>query len=552
MLACVLYEPDHRNTFSPASKQAAMPNPTLTLDHSSPTGDSHDRSQIISPLSSIPKDSTVLSTSHSSGCSSSDPYHGENTPPLNSTGTTPPTALHQNAYGARRRSQLQPVSLAGSPDQHSNSRSSTNFGTTLASSLSRSFTFGHSSSPSPPGNSTKKRSSPAGSLNATGSTGWTGTGAFGKPASAVPDYLTASTTVTSRTHSDTESERQGSSKVKSNGHPRVVLKNQDAFDSGHGYAYVPLLDPKQEQRYKAYRAAYADLLCIWGMPVQQREMLRIDAITEDRIGVHRSRQFDRRSSTLIRPDSRVPMIVATQQHSQSHYDKDYLGLQRHCGNCGYSLAISAFSHSSTEKVTRNGGQTSNQGVDCPQCKQAQPVSAKPFCVVCDEVVQGMFIPCLSCGHICCLNCHSQWFSFGPSQNRRAEDSSGSTPEAPSCPTGCGCQCSEHDVVEVPMPPPRRDRSPPNGQSSKDSRSRSRRRGPFNRSSAGQSSTGRHNQNGEAHYERWPTSSFAQLARGLGSGLTLDLPQKKNVRRSGNGSSAGWPGIRTTLERVDTM
>ncbi|PGH14633.1 hypothetical protein AJ79_02968 [Helicocarpus griseus UAMH5409] len=551
MLSCVLYEAESKRENAQAGYRGdrqsslVLQNPSMTPDYNSPTVDFQEKSQLTSHLTSLPKNAQVASTSQSSVCSSTEPWQVD-TPPLYSTGTTPP-GVNLSRRPSNRKSQPQAMSISGSPDHHSNPRSVSGIGTTLASSLSRSFTFGPSGSASPPGSSSKKRPSPAGSLNITGPSGWTAGGIFGKPASAVPDYLTASTTATSQTHSDSESERPSSPKSsKPTKGIRVVLKNQDMFDSDN-HTYIPLLDQRQEQLYKAYRAAYADLLFVWDMPVERREVLKIDAISDNRPDVYRApsrpKYHDKRMSVFTRHDSRL-LPSARSQETQHSEGNQGLDLQRHCVKCGYALKVSAFEIPALEKHSRSRkGRDELSATWCPRCKPAQSLPTKLSCVICDEVVNGMFTPCLNCGHITCLECHQQWFC-APSNHVKGQ-------KAQACPSGCGCSCSDHIIIEMPMPPSSNTSASDKRTTSRESqRSRSQPARRDRRRSSGlpTSSSGSKE---DSHADGRTSLPFVSLARGLG-GLNLDLHQKKHASRKSGARAAEWSAVKSTLERVDTL
>ncbi|KAK2735794.1 hypothetical protein FQN55_001976 [Onygenales sp. PD_40] len=567
MLSCILYEPESkREPSQPGSRRdrqssIVLQNPVITPDYTSPTSDFQSKSQLTSRLTSLHKDPQIASTSQSSVCSSAGPWQAD-TPPLYSTGTTPPQAVHANRHPTGRKSHSQVISLSGSPDHHSNPRSVSNFGT-LASSLSRSFTFGPSGSSSPPSNSSKRRPSPAGSLNITGTGGWTTSGIFAKPASAVPDYLTASTTATSQTHSDSESERPTSPKSKSTKGFKVVLKNQDMFDSDN-HAYVPLLDQRQEHIFRAYRAAYANLLFIWGMVVERREVLRIDGISDT--PQRRTKYHDKRVSVFTRQDSRL-LPSSQSQEPQPFEDHPGLEIQRHCAKCGHALHISAFAPATPNKVSHSSKtQTDSSTIQCPECNPTQSIPTKLSCVICDEIVNGMFAPCLGCGHITCLECHQKWFS--PQPTLIAENH-----ELPSCPSGCGCRCFDHVVIKLPMPPSPAP-SPTEKYPTRESTQRSRSQ-PARRDRNHHRGTGSGGSTGHPHAHTASTSTsdqdlhhttdgktglpFASIARGFSGGLNLDLHQKKHaMKRSGTSTGTGprnsaeWNGAKSGLERVDTL
>lgn len=545
MLSCIFHQSntridsprkEHRRDGAASTQSDHSPFP-LDLYPSNQAPQS--RSQVATPVTFVSKESHHTPATHSSGRSSTELWRGDFTPPF-STGTTPP--ITSRAGGLHRRAQTQGLSMSASPDQHSNPRSGSGIGSALASSLSRSFTFGPSSASPPTSNLGKKRSSLNGSPNTTG--GWNTSGLFGKAASAIPDYLTTfTTTATSQTHSDTESDRRRH--AKESGRVKITLKNQDAFGND-GYTHTPLLDPQKDWLYRSYRAAYAHLLFIWGFPVERSEVLKVGGTAEHPADAHLGR-WNHRGSTAS-----LSLPVPKRKESlTAPVDSDSLGLdvQRHCTRCGHALHLSIFSALPKKEQTSNEKTTGSAQIKCPRCKPAQPLPTKLPCVICGEIVDGMFTPCLSCGHVSCFECHQQWFSTSISANAvdkdSQSDSNSDLNRLQSCPSGCGCNCSEHIVIDVPMPP---SPSSNEGNGRHGSRSRSRRRRTEPSPAGSSSQTSQVGQN-EDDLELWRSSPFASLARGLGGGLSRGTRAKEDKKRtSGVGVGAGKSGT-DRIERL---
>lgn len=535
MLSCIFYEPQlnkdlQKDRYRRRRASVLLHDKVLPLGYGSSPEDSRAKSQLVIPLTSTTTQTT--SPFQSSVCSPAEHWQADGSP-LHSTGTTPPSGAHSHKISTTRTSQLHNFPLSGSLEHPSNSRPGYNFGVTLASSLSRSFTFSPSMSSSPPSNSSKKRPSPSESLNISGPSGWSTSGFFGKSASAIADYPTASTNTTSQPHSDTESERQESLiSCKSSRRIKVTMKNQGAFDND-GHAYVPLLDPRRESLYRAYRAAYADLLFVWGMPLEGRIVLKIEGIAETYPHLfHRSQQVDA-ASVFNRRNSGLSMPVTVLQDYQQKENRG-LDLQRHCTKCGQSLNVSVFSSPSLGKGGhKNKVSTSPPALNCPQCKPKQSLTATISCAICNEMVYGMFTPCLKCGHVSCVECHRQWFSPKPPQDIVAKDKK--TAGMPSCATGCGCKCFEHVIIQVPMPTIPVALTEDKLENKKPSRSRSRRPLQLNRHRGRQSFETPSRNEGD-HGDMSAGASFVSLAA---RGFNLDLQQRMNgLRKSGTAFSIG--------------
>ncbi|EZF33420.1 RWD, RING finger and WD repeat-containing protein [Trichophyton mentagrophytes] len=441
MLSCVLYETDMKRLLpdDPSKSRASE-----FLDDKSFSDQQFRGKHNTTPLAS--KDLPNISASHSSGCSSADQWHG-NTPPLYSTGTTPPTGVRGARSSMERKSRYN-TSLSGSPDPPSNMRVNTNFGNTLASSLSRSLTFGPSASSSPPAGLIKKQPSPIGSLTNHGPSIWSSVGGLrSKAASALPSYLTPSAIGTPLTFSDSEESDKpvSPSANKFRRGIKVVKKHQAAFDNDCR-AEVPLLDPRLQSLYQAYRENYAHLLFIWNMPIQGTEVLKMASIVDN----------ETERSLLYKLNNKYPRTkhinrrhsLAVNHHRSTEILAEGLNLQHHCAKCGSALQGSSSTRNPLgEAIGRNSRRNALVNVQCLNCNLSLPGSQNMSCAICTEVIQGMFSPCFACGHMCCFKCHSQWFAPSSAAEGTVEKSVSIL-----CPTGCGCICSEHLVIDMPIPP----------------------------------------------------------------------------------------------------
>ncbi|KAJ5092567.1 hypothetical protein NUU61_007437 [Penicillium alfredii] len=538
MLSCVLLEANSEGRSERPQEKLRSEQRDFSLDFSSVASTVQNKSQTTTPISSGPKDSQVMPVIQSSARSSGELQRVDSTPPF-STGTTPPVMSRPRGFTADRKSLSHNVSMAASPDQQSQPRSGSGFGSVLASSLSRSFTFGPSSASPPAHTLNKKKPSPMESPSTATAPGvWPTNKTSPKPISAIPSYLTKSSILISQTHSDTESDRPPQ-RAKVPARFKVTFKNQSAFDADSS-TQDSFLDRNKEWLYRSYRRAYANLLSIWDLPVQGSEVLRIGAVTDRVDDLHASHYWNSHSSTMTSFKDPAP-------------DRNLQGLdfQRHCASCGHALQLSIFTLSplaadSPSKRTRQKTPFRR----CPNCKPRHPLPAKLPCVICGEVVDGMLVPCLSCGHVSCFDCHRQWFLHAGDQPDRPLDPSDGPhhhhqyPQTPpSCPTGCGCNCAEHVAADVPMPTWEQPHSPgnepensanPHRSHTHDKRHRSRQSDPVAADPAGPTTStakvgvGQH----EDDLDLWQESSpFASLARGMGGGLSRGLRPKEERRKN---------------------
>ncbi|KAJ6008654.1 hypothetical protein N7522_003670 [Penicillium canescens] len=511
MLSCVLLEANQEGNLEKQNKKPGQQAFSLDFTVASTV---QPKLPAVTPASSVPKDVQDMPVSQTSARSSGEIRRLDSTPP-HSTGTTPPFLSRPRGIAADRKPMSQNMSIAASPDQQSQPRSGSGFGSVLASSLSRSFTFGPSSASPPTSRLDKKKPTPQESPSV------------------------ATTGQVSEVQSDNESDEP----LKHNPPARfkVTMKNQSAFESD-GSLQDTLLDENKEPLYRAYRAAYADLLSIWDLPVQQSEVMKIGTVTERVDDMNASHYWN--STTETETSLQDPPGPITQT----------LDFQRHCTSCGHALRISIFNkHPMAPDTPSKRHQRKSSARRCPNCKPRQPLPTKLPCVICREVVDGMLIPCLGCGHVSCFDCHQEWFlrpgdKFDGSSNQDLKS-------LPSCPTGCGCQCSEHMVVNAPMPSwetpspspnpnlhPGDNASPSGHAHQKHSRRRQsepavadppRRDLLKSRAETGQL---------EDELDLWQeTSPFASLARGLGGGLSRGLRTKEERKK--NKSVAMAPNVK---------
>lgn len=373
------------------------------------------------------------------------------------------------------------------------------------------------------------------------------TSAFaGKPATAVPDYLAPSAALTSQTHSDIESERPQEN-PKPQAKFKVVLKNQDEFDGGRSNQ-TPMLDPRKEGLYKAYRVAYAHLLSIWGFPVQHSEVLKI--------GTAGGQSDELRSRKRSHNNIDAPLIVSSRSHKDDRLiDVDRegqgLGLQRHCIKCGQALQMSIFAPTAVEENGRNHLNTGPVTVTCQHCKPHRPLFLKLPCVICGEVVEGMLVPCLRCGHVTCFDCHRRWFSVSTYVTQRDKNcipASGidEEQEVQFCPSGCGCHCSEHIGTDIPTP--LEPSTPAHERDASPTSTRLKRSELPARPSELSSSVDPHD---DDLLGPWRESPFASLARGLGGGLSRGLRAKEDRRRLRPSSTAFIPK-KSSMNQVEKV
>jgi WD repeat-containing protein 59 len=510
MLSCILHEQSMRNRPSRRrDKEVSFIQPAhspLALDFfSSKVPDS--KSPAATPLTSYSRESINPSAIQSPEIP---------TEQWNSIGTTPhsnsasPMATHSRILAERKTPSL---SISVSPDNPGISKPGSGIGTALASSLSRSFTFGPSAASSPPVANAKKKTSPIGSLNIPAAVSWSATQIINRAVSAIPEYLNSSTVITSRSHSEADSERKKD--VRQPMRLNVSHKNRSAFDADDSLN-SPFIDRKKEALFQTYRESYANLLFVWNLPIQRSEVMKIGAPVDpsgDTSTGQRQNQGPKQTSSFETRSQRDYL-------STKSVTSDTLDVQRHCTECGQALHKSVFSSAKVEDF--NSNITKHPPLPkCPSCSSVQPLSAHVGCVICGEVISGMFIPCLECGHVCCFECHQQWFSLQRPRTGNTQDVSDLV-----CPSPCGCNCTEHSEMVVISSP---NATPPHHRLRSDAAAR-----PRPSIMAGHT---------DEDLDAWRGTSFA---RGLGGGLSRVLTSTDRSRRPSSSNK------KLQLDRIDTL
>ncbi|KAJ5772416.1 hypothetical protein N7520_002945 [Penicillium odoratum] len=502
MLSCVLFEPNKESRSEKAKE--TTPERGFSLDFSSVTSTVQNKSLNGTPASSVPREPSVIPP-HTSARSSSELWRVDSTPPY-STGTTPPYLSRPRRIAANQKAQSQNVSIAASPEQ-SHPRSGSGFGSVLASSLSRSFTFGPSSASPPVTHSLKKKQSPDS-----------------------PSVVTIQAP-----QSDTESDQPPPKVVKPTSRFKVTFKNQSEFDGDESTPGYSLLDRSKEWLWRSYRAKYADILSMWDLPIQQAEVLKIGEVADEIDDMHMSHYWNSNSSKMS------PLPEMTKKDTTESFEG--LDFQRHCANCGHALQISIFAPTPSAPDTPSKRHRQSSFLRCSNCKPRQALPTKLPCVICGEVVDGMLVPCLSCGHVSCFDCHQRWFL--PTELNNPADF-----PPPSCPSGCGCNCFEHVAAAVPMPPwepaspnPRENPTGPTQAPAHEKRHRRRQSEPPSNNTSGRATPTVKPSVGQQENDLdlfQTTSPFASLARGMGGGLSQGLRSKEDHRRKNRSVAIAMP------------
>lgn len=306
-----------------------------------------------------------------------------------STGTTPPTS-NRPAGTATEPQRPQSQSLSTSPERRLGRRSNASLASAFAATITRGIS--NTISSSPPSNLSKKRSSTTSSVPSTlaASTVTWGPNTFFAPAIEQPRN---SSIADSEPEAPTEQPASGRVKIK------VTLKSQSKFDC-EGQADIPLLRPERLARCIGYRTSYANLLALWSLKLPRLEILKFNGLHYD--------------------------------SGELSSEQSLMGLGKKQAETGSSSAWTGLDIGSPRKrcidLLRHKDNISENNHNI--CSSARKMMS---CATCNEPIQSVFAPCLSCGHASHSQCHQRWF-----ENSDRE-----------CPLGCGCRC-----LSAALQPPR--------------------------------------------------------------------------------------------------
>lgn len=416
MLSCVFSEPATMDSTSQIDTSLSMPQtpmmmktPAFSLDYF-PTNAAALSMYQEPPVSSssTPKLAQTGSGLYGSLGSSNGPWGSDPASTSYSFGDTPPLTSNRTSS-----EHLATQSLSTSPGNPRNiRRTNSGLASTFAASFSRPFSMTASSSPpNPP--TTRKRPSPVESmLNslAPSAITWGNTTVLG----SVKEQGQATAEILS--YSDNDEVGEGGRLAICTG-ISLTMENQTAFDD-EGCMRSPLLDPRHAALYASYRAAYANLLFIWGHPLARLEILKFNGLKDyfAEVDVPDNKSFaasllSNGSHTLSRqPSPPSPIIIGKK-------DQPLILLHHGLDVTGYCLK-----HESRLEPLRTG--TAGGGIG--RCERCNTIQRQLRCTICMEPISAVFSSCLSCGCASHQHCLAEYLSFGNTD----------------CPGGCECDCTK--------------------------------------------------------------------------------------------------------------
>lgn len=320
-----------------------------------------------------------------------------------SSSLTPPTPFKINKPKHERTISQAPMSSSPEQLKHLH-RSGSNLASAFAASITRPFSSSTADSSSPPTTHLKRRPSPVLSHLATANSNL----AWGSSILSNPNPANVRNPMP-RTAPSIPNEHPGVIDESSSFH-KTKLKNQDHFHND-GYAADSLLDPSKAETYSAYRLTYASMLLTWELPTASCKVLQYNKPSAAQSALQDNGDLRERESLIT-------IGRGTPGSSTRDLSDLRLDIRNQCHSCDTTLPP--------------GGSSKR----CPACSAKQ---APVLCQLCHSIISGLSSPCLNCGHVLHLSCRSYLLE--------AKD----TDLDGECPTGCGCHCPDHLVINVATP-----------------------------------------------------------------------------------------------------
>lgn len=202
----------------------------------------------------------------------------------------------------------------------------------------------------------------------------------------------------------------------------IVIHNQHAFDD-EGCMSTSLLDFSHAALFSRYRRQYSELLYQWGFQLARLEVLKFDSLPDHFAQSHPgsptvSKPFEASVASIPERNSIVgigppsPILLGKREAPSADSRMQGLDIAGYCLKHEYRLEpLPAGSPPAGGAVGR-----------CERCKM---VKTQLHCVICDEPVSEVYVPCLSCGCVSHKRCLVEYHEAGDTL----------------CPGGCDCDCS---------------------------------------------------------------------------------------------------------------
>lgn len=187
-------------------------------------------------------------------------------------------------------------------------------------------------------------------------------------------------------------QRQGRNIVRSSPFVTIEMQNVESLDLYDDVYSLLLLDTQQEEKIKTYREQYADMLYIWGLPINRIKILKFN----------------------------YPGLDKTYS-SGSLFDVH---------KCKYGLR--KIKSKQNAKTLKSTNPIETIGTNAWNTSKKDTLK---YCNLCNTVITKRLVVCINCEHALHSHCAVEWWANGTNDNDFNVE----------CPSGCGCNCLDHKI-----------------------------------------------------------------------------------------------------------
>lgn len=188
-------------------------------------------------------------------------------------------------------------------------------------------------------------------------------------------------------------QRNGKNITRSPPFVTIEMQNVESLDLYDDVYSLLLLDSQEEKKIKAYREQYADMLYIWGLPINRIKILKFNYPGLD---------------------------------NETHSSESLFNVHK----CSYGLrkiknkqkAKSLKLTNPIETIGTNAWNTNKKDV-------------LKYCILCNTVITKTLVVCINCEHALHSHCAVEWWA---NENNDGDENI-------ECPSGCGCKCLNHKL-----------------------------------------------------------------------------------------------------------
>lgn len=170
----------------------------------------------------------------------------------------------------------------------------------------------------------------------------------------------------------------------------IEMQNTESLDLFDDVNSLFLLDTQQQEKYRAYREQYADMLYIWGLPINRIKILKFN----------------------------YPGFTNGPKNVESLFEAH---------KCNYGLR--KIKPSQKSKITKFHSPIKTIGTNSWNMNKKDKLK---YCNLCNMLITKRLVVCINCEHVLHSHCAVEWWASDNDFDLE-------------CPSGCGCNCLEHKI-----------------------------------------------------------------------------------------------------------